>query len=186
MKQVHGTRIRVVSKPLLSPPVCDGILARQKNLGLVVQTADCVPLLMWESRLNVVGAIHAGWRGTLSGVAIRAVRYFEKQLVSPPHCIHVVIGPAIGPCCYEVGDKVRGAFFEAFPDASDLFSPGERGRSHLDLAEANRRQLVEAGVPPDQIHSADVCNSCENDVLYSYRREGEGVGRLFGIIGVAQ
>jgi YfiH family protein len=152
----------------------------------VLQTADCVPLLMWESRGNVVAAVHAGWRGTSAGIASRAVGYIEKELVSPPDCVHVAVGPAIGKCCYEVGDEVRRAFLEAFPDAGDLFSRGKRGRNHLDLAEANRRQLVDAGVPPDQIYTAEVCTSCDNDVLYSYRREGQGVGRLFGIVGVAR
>jgi YfiH family protein len=186
MKQVHGTRIRFVSEPPPDPYVCDGIVTDQKDLGLVVQTADCVPLLFWESRGNAVGAVHAGWRGTLAGIASRAVATIEKELASSPDCILVVLGPAIGRCCYEVGDEVRRAFLESSPSASELFSLGKRGRNHLDLAEANRRQLIEAGVPADQIHCADICTSCNPDVLYSYRRGGEGVGRQYGIIGAAR
>jgi YfiH family protein len=185
MRQVHGTRVRVVSEPPTSPPVCDGILTRQKSLGLVVQTADCVPLLIWESRANIVGAVHAGWRGTLARISSIVVRHLE-ELGAAAECIHAVMGPAVGRCCYEVGDEIQRAFSEVFPDASRLFCPGVKGRNHLDLIEANRRQLAEAGVPLDQIYSADICTSCGKDGLYSYRREGSGVGRQFGIIGVAR
>jgi YfiH family protein len=139
---------------------------------------------MWDSRKNVVAAVHAGWRGTLARIAFLAVRYFETQIVSLPDSIHVVMGPAIGRCCYEVGDEVFGAFSAEFPDVWDFFVDGRGGRKQLDLIEANRRQLMEAGVPPSQIFSSDLCTSCENHILYSYRREGRGVGRLYGVIGI--
>jgi YfiH family protein len=186
MTQVHENRIRLVSEPSVNATVCDGIVTGRKGLGLSVQTADCVPLLMWDSKRNVVAAVHAGWRGTLAGIASRAVRYLRKETASTADSIQVVMGPAIGCCCYEVGNEVWSAFSEQSAGASELFSPGSRGRKHFDLIEANRRQLRAEGVQPDQIYSADLCTICNNDILYSYRREGKGAGRQFGMIGVEQ
>ncbi len=184
MTQIHENRILLISEPSVKAPVCDGILTGQKGLGLSVQTADCVPLLMWASKSNVVAAVHAGWRGALARIASHAVRYLCEKTVSTVDSIYVVMGPAIGCCCYEVGDEVWSGFVGRSTGAGRLFSPGNRGRKHFDLIEANRSQLQAEGVPLDQIFSADLCTICHNDILYSYRKEGKGAGRQYGMIGV--
>ena len=185
MQQVHGANLTVVSERRDGAPTCDGLFTRRNGLALVVQTADCVPLIMWDAEQNVVAAVHAGWRGTLERITERAVAMFRNKFASHTESIHVATGPAIGPCCYEVGEEIVQAFVRRFPSVEGLFSPGPRGRQHLDLVEANRRQLVDSGISLDRIHTTGLCTSCENSLLYSYRKEGKGVGRLYGIIATA-
>lgn len=184
MRQVHGDKLEVISQPPLDPPVCDGLVTRREGIGLTVRTADCVPLLLWDETSNVVAAVHAGWRGTLAGVASRAFDALQKQFDSSPSEVHVVMGPSIGPCCYEVGDEVFQSFTEQIAGSSDLFTEGSSGKKNLDLIEANRRQLIDSGVPLKQVHSSGLCTRCSNELFYSYRREGKGVGRLLGVVGV--
>jgi YfiH family protein len=185
MRQVHGTEVQAIDGVPGEPRACDGLATRRKRLALVVKTADCVPLILWDREKKAVAAVHAGWRGALAGVSRRAVAFLEERFGSRLESIHVAMGPAIGACCYEVGDEVVRAFSEKLPYAGDLFFPGPRGKNHLDLIEANRRQLTEAGIPGGQIYLSGMCTSCENRRLYSYRREGKGVGRLMGVIGIA-
>ena len=185
MRQVHGTNLIVVSEQD-GAPICDGLFTSTDGLALVVQTADCVPLLMWDADQNAVAAVHAGWRGTLERIAERAVAMFQNKFSSHPESIHVAMGPAIGPCCYEVGTEILRAFTRGFASVEGLFSSGPRGREHLDLIEANRRQLVDSGISLDRIHTTGLCTSCENALLYSYRKEGKGAGRLYGVVSVAR
>jgi YfiH family protein len=183
MRQVHGNEVRAIDAPPSEPLVCDGLATAERSLALVVKTADCVPIIFWDERRNVVAAVHAGWRGALAAVPSRALVCLEESFGSRAESIHVVMGPAIGRCCYEVGGEVVEAFGKRFPDADELFTTGPRGRQHLDLIRANARPLLEAGVSPDRIYEAGMCTSCENDRFYSYRKEGKGVGRLMGVIG---
>ena len=188
MRQVHEAQVKLVTQPAPVPPVCDGLVTCGKDLALVVKTADCVPILMWDSKRNVVAAVHAGWRGTVARIARNGVKSFEECFDSDPRFLHVAMGPSIGACCYEVGDSVVRAFTESDGTSEDLFTftftPVTGGGIHLDLIEANRRQLVESGVPSGQIYSTGLCTACAGTILYSYRREGKGVGRLMGAIGV--
>ncbi|HEX9723046.1 MAG TPA: peptidoglycan editing factor PgeF [Vicinamibacteria bacterium] len=183
MRQVHGNEVRAIDAPPSEPPVCDGLVTAERSLALVVQTADCVPMVFWDERHNVVAAVHAGWRGALAAVSSRALVCLEERFGSRSSSVHVVMGPAIGRCCYEVGDEVVEAFGKRFPHAEELFTSGPRGRQHLDLIQANARPLVEAGVSTDRIYETGMCTSCENERFYSYRKEGKGVGRLMGVIG---
>ncbi len=184
MRQVHGAELEVISQPPLDAPVCDGLLTCREGIGLTVLTADCVPLLMWDEKNNVAAAVHAGWRGTCAGVASRALDELRRQFGSRPDGIHVAMGPSIGPCCYEVGEEVVRSFTEEIAGSNDLFTKGFKGRKKLDLIEANRRQLVDSGVPLKQIHTSRLCTRCSNELFYSYRKEGKGVGRLLGVVGV--
>jgi hypothetical protein len=186
MQQVHGTELTIIGDPPDKAPVCDGIFTRREDVALVVQTADCVPMLMWDPDQNVVAAVHAGWRGTLGRIAEKAADMFLSRFSSRSESIYVALGPAIGPCCYEVGPEVVDAYTRQLTSADELFSTGPRGRQHLDVIEANRRQLVASGISEDRIFSTEMCTSCDNGFLYSYRKEGEGTGRLYGAISVAR
>lgn len=186
MRQVHGNRVERIDAPSASRPRADGIVTDREGIALTVQVADCVPLLFWEPVRRAAAAVHAGWRGTLAGVAARAVARLKEDFGSRAEDLLVVAGAAIRACCYEVGDDVVSAYHERFPYAPGLFRPGPRGRQHLDLIEANRRQLLEAGARSENLYSLGLCTSCANSELYSYRREGRGVGRLLAAIGVAQ
>jgi YfiH family protein len=183
MHQVHGNEIRILEAGV-GPMRCDGLATDEAGPGVTVESADCVPLLLWASSPKAVAAVHAGWRGTLAGIAERAVSRLEQVFSVSPQEIHAVLGPAIGACCYEVGDEVIEAFAAAGRDIARITRPGERKRPHLDLLEENRIQLLSSGIDPKRIHASALCTYCENDRFYSFRREGSGVGRIFGAIGV--
>jgi hypothetical protein len=182
MCQVHGHDVRRLAEG--DARECDGLTTDEDSVGLVVESADCVPLLFWASRARVVAAVHAGWRGTLARIAERAVSRLVASYGASAEEIQVAIGPAIRVCCYEVGDEVLAAFADGKGDVSRISRPGPRGRRHLDLIEENRAQLAAHGVSAERIFDSSICTSCSNDRFYSFRREGKGVGRIFGAIGL--
>jgi YfiH family protein len=183
MKQVHGCHVRTLADAGRTPE-CDAVVTRRHGLGLIVHAADCVPVLMWAESTNAVSAVHAGWRGTLQNVTAAAVDTLVTDSGASADELHVVFGPAIRACCFEVGDEVVDAFVDAGRDRGAISRPGPRERRHVDLVEDNRRQLVEAGVRPEKIYDSGRCTACENERFYSYRKEGKGVGRLMGVIAV--
>jgi YfiH family protein len=183
MRQVHGNDVRALGGERDQAPECDGLVTDRPGAGLVVQTADCVPFLLWAERRNEVAAVHAGWRGTLSGVTSAAVRALAS-LGARASELHVAVGPAIRVCCFEVGDEVVDAFAGSGRVVSKITRGGSRGRRHLDLVADNRRQLLEAGVGEGRIYDSGRCTHCEWERFYSYRREGASVGRILGAIGV--
>ncbi|HSF17796.1 MAG TPA: peptidoglycan editing factor PgeF [Vicinamibacteria bacterium] len=183
MRQVHGNTVRLV-RTNDTIPEADGLLTDEPGLGLIVHSADCLPLLFWSEATNAVAAVHAGWRGTLARVATTAVRTLTRELGVEPHQTHVAIGPAIRACCFEVGDEVVEAFAESGRNVSAITHDGPRGRKHIDLVADNRMQLEEAGVAADRIYDCCRCTSCENERFHSYRRQGELVGRVISIVGI--
>jgi YfiH family protein len=182
MHQVHGNDVQVLEGNAVSK--CDGLLTDRVGAGVFVQSADCVPLLLWASKAKAVAAVHAGWRGTLARIASQAVAKLEEIYGAAPEEIHAAMGPAIRVCCYEVGDEVISAFAESGRDIGRISRPGPRGRRHLDLVEENRAQLAASGVAVERMYDSGLCTFCENDRFYSFRREGSGVGRVFGAIGL--
>ncbi len=151
----------------------DALIARTPGVRVAVKTADCLPLLMVDARSKSVAAIHSGWRGAVQQIAPKAI----EALHAEPPDIYVALGPAIGPCCFEVGPEVAAEFRTLFPERADL----DR-KTTIDLAEANRRQLVAAGVPAEHIDVARLCTRC-GDEFHSWRRERERAGRMFSWIG---
>jgi YfiH family protein len=186
----------------------DALVTLSRELLLTVQTADCVPILLVDTRKRVVAAIHAGWRGTAARVAQKTVGDLRMHFGTRPEDLIAAIGPAIGGCCYEVGPNVAHEFGSQFAQAGEWFEgpfaalstgdeptpflwlqfdpPGHERpkRVLLDLPAANRWQLEAAGVLPDRIFSCGVCTSCRVDWLFSYRREGLRSGRLMSAIGL--
>src|SRR5262249_14261537 len=146
---------------------------------LGVETADCLPILLVDPGRRRVGAVHAGWRGTASGVAMRAVEALVAQ-GSRPEDLLAALGPGIGPCCYEVGDELPSALGGW---GAALFRPGARGRPPLDVRTANRRQLLSAGLRDERVADVDECTSCRRDVYHSYRRDGAEGGRMISFVG---
>ena len=185
MRQVHGNEVVRIDAPPAIPAVGDGLVTDRRGVALTVQVADCVPLLYWDPVRRAAAAVHAGWRGTLAGVAPQALARLAEGYHSRPEDLLVAAGPAIGACCYEVGEEVVSLYRQRFPYASTLFRPGPRGREHLDVLEANRRQLLDAGVRPENVYALGLCTSCDNSDFYSFRKEGRGVGRLLAAVGVS-
>lgn len=184
--QIHGDNFHILtdqdSLPLYGILEGDGFITDRPGVVLCVKTADCVPVLLADGKKKVVAAVHAGWRGTARGIAGKAVRIFRERFASVPEDLWAAIGPAIGPCCYEVDDKVRREF-ENHPGIEKPLKPAaKKGHWMLDLALANRLQLEAAGVSAGQIGAAGVCTSCRRDAFFSHRAEGETTGRQLNFI----
>jgi polyphenol oxidase len=195
MTQVHGATAYVVRRGAglpSSPPAADVVVSNAPKVAVTVRAADCVPILMADRRSGVVAAVHAGWRGTMARAAVTAVNAMHRQFGTEAGDIVAAIGPSIGPCCYEVGSELVDAFAAAGHERylidrwfSTLPPPrGSPDRSplRLNVAAANRDQLVLAGVPEGQIHDVGLCTAMHLDLLTSYRVEKENAGRIAGAI----
>lgn len=167
----------------------DGAVTDLPGVMLGVQTADCVPVLIADVRERVVGAIHAGWRGTVARIVEQGVARMHEQYGSRPEDLVAAVGPAIGACCYAVGEEVRSGFEAQFSYANALFKANDDGQLHLDLWEANRRQLLDAGVRGESITVMGECTACAifdgERKYFSHRAEHGFTGRMMSMIGVA-
>lgn len=217
LRQIHSDSIHRVdsSRPevIESWPQGDALITNEPGILLTIQTADCVPILLADAKNRVVAAIHAGWRGTVRRIAEKALGRMQMEFGTKPAEVVAALGPAIGPCCYEVGAEVAKEFADQFPKARDWFEgpiealatgdphdadpnwlpwltmkpPGhapEPPRVKLDLIAANRAIVAAAGVPANQISSSGYCTACRTDLFFSYRRERE-TGRMMAAIGIA-
>jgi YfiH family protein len=203
--QFHSDAIFHFEAAPREPSRADASITNRSGLLLAVQTADCVPILLVDTKTRSVGAVHAGWRGTLQRIVSKAIGRMKMQFGSAPADLLAAVGPAIGPCCYEVGTEVASAFSAKFANAAEWFDelrtgdepnplqwlnmmpPGHQPppkKVLLDLRKANRAQLLEAGVPPGSVFVSDLCTSCRTDLLFSYRKEGGQSGRLMAVIGI--
>lgn len=194
-RQVHGDGIAAVTRGDLAEggrglleadraiPDVDALITREPGVGLFLLVADCTPVVVCDPVLPAVALIHAGWRGTAKRVVEKAVGRLVADFGCRPTDLVAGIGPAIGPCCYEVDDPVIEGIRAAHPeDATDLFAMKANGRAQLDLAEANLRQLLAAGVRPDAIEMSGNCTACTTTLFYSERREGRPSGRFGALI----
>jgi polyphenol oxidase len=190
-------------------PQGDALFTRERGALLVVQTADCIPILLADTKRRAVAAIHSGWRGTLRRIAAKTLGRMQMEFGTRPEDVIAALGPGIGRCCYEVGPEVAVEFHAQFPNARqwfdgpfDTLASGENDsnwlpwltmkppghappplRAHLDLIAANREILAQAGVPPARIFVAGFCTACRTDLFFSYRRE-HTTGRLMAAIGI--
>lgn len=179
--QVHGKRVVVATAPTWFEHEADAVVTADPNLLLVVSAADCLPILFFDPVSGAVGAAHAGWRGTVAGIAAEVVEALQREYGADPSRLSVSIGPGIGACCYEVSDDVISEFAAA-GFSSACFHPGRAEKQHLDLVRANREVLTRAGVPQDAVRSLDRCTSCESELFYSHRRDSGKTGRMWGFI----
>jgi polyphenol oxidase len=185
--QMHGTDLLVIDSP--NPEFshflkieCDGIVTNQQGIMIAVCVADCVPILLHDPVKGVVAALHAGWQGTVGNIAAKGVEAMTNIFECNRKNIVAAIGPAIGGCCYEVDAPVRDAFTKAgLP--FDLWANDQgEGKWLLDLSAANSKLLADAGLAPDQIETSDLCVSCNQELFFSYRRDGGDTGRQAGFI----
>ena len=161
----------------------DGLITAEPNIFLAMRFGDCTPLLFFDPVRQAVGLTHAGWRGTMKNAAGATVSAMTKRLGCRPKDIITVIGPAIGPCCYEVGPDVVQAAGESFADVTGLFREnGRPGYAHFDMWAANRRQLAASDVT--QIVETRMCTACHTDLFFSHRAEKGKTGRFGVIIGL--
>lgn len=177
VRQIHSDRVLEARESGVTGEG-DALLTNQPGLMVSIRTADCVPILIADPVHRAVAAVHAGWRGTVSGVVARALESMTERYGTQPDDVHLVLGPAIAACCFEVGPDVAVQFQKLFPERTDL-----DGRTHIDLIEANRRIARLAGVPEEAIAQAGMCTSCDRENFFSYRREQDS-GRMVSAIGI--
>jgi YfiH family protein len=186
LRQVHGSRVVGVAVAAGLLPEADAVVALRQDRPprtLAVRTADCVPILIADDRGRALAAVHAGWRGTAASVARRCVERLHESGIDPAE-LRAALGPAVGPCCYTVGEEVSRAVAEATGVAESRIARRiAPNQLRLDLRAANRRQLAAAGVDPRRIGSAPWCTACSPELFFSYRRQGHGAGRLMACIG---
>ena len=195
LTQIHGRNAVVVRRGESTPrgkPEADILVSNDPEVAIAVRAADCVPLLLADSNTGAVAAVHAGWRGTAAGAATAAVEALGREFGARPEDLVAAVGPSIGACCYEVGSELVDAFAAAgharhLIDRWFVTTPPARGSREvsplrLDVAAANRDQLLLAGVAEEHIHMSGLCTAMHLDVLTSYRKEQENAGRLAGVI----
>lgn len=161
----------------------DAAITDVPGVALVVLAADCVPILLYDAERRVIGAVHAGWRGTAGGIAGRAVAAMREHFGCAPGRLRAALGPGIGRCCYEVGGEVIAAVAAAtaLPPAA-YCTPLPAGKGMLDLVAANAAQLEAAGLRRDRIGALGLCTACHRDRFFSHRRDGEPTGRGAAVI----
>lgn len=186
-RHVHGTNVWRVGEPLADDAEFDGLVCDRPGPVLGAFAADCIPILFADPEARVCGAAHAGWRGTVNGVAPNVIARMVEAGARADR-IRVALGPSIGPCCFEVGPEVVDEFRAAFSAHSLRDLPGlvVRGRQkdHIDLRVASRAFLERAGVQAQHIDDRPPCTRCEGDRFFSYRRDGREGGVHMAFIGI--
>jgi YfiH family protein len=208
VRQIHSDLIHCVSGIPERPLAGDGLVTSSPGILLGVLTADCLPIILADPKRHAAGLFHAGWRGTVKRIVEKGVGEMRRYFGSRPEDLKAVIGPGIRSCCYQVGPEVRDAFESQFSYASALFrhtketdeihekypllfltsrAPGHSElpqQIFLDLAEANRRQLLDAGVLKKNISVIALCTACRTDLLFSHRAEHGVTGRMMAVAGI--
>jgi purine-nucleoside/S-methyl-5'-thioadenosine phosphorylase / adenosine deaminase len=208
VKQIHSAIVHRVNEATRGPLTGDGLITNVPAILLAIKTADCVPVLVADVKRRVVGAFHAGWRGTVARITEKGIGEMRRQFGSLPRDLRAAIGPSIRRCCYSVGAEVRAEFESQFSYADELFGEvfdsnaihvrypllflnqrapghGDLGPElHLDLVEANKRQLADAGVREEHISVADGCTACDTARFFSHRAEFGKTGRMMAVIGI--
>jgi polyphenol oxidase len=185
--QVHGDRIHVADSASRGvSAVADGMVSATSNVILGILTADCVPILLMDADARVVGALHAGWRGVLANILASGVRAM-KALGARPQRIQSALGPAIGPCCFEVDIELARRFEKELPQARGLVSAASGAKAHIDLKGIIGAQLLSAGLETAAISDVAVCTRCAGDRFFSRRGAGGGAtGLQLSFIGLRE
>jgi YfiH family protein len=178
-KQIHGDGIIVAKGGAAAAKGCpdaDGFITNEKNLPIAIRTADCVPVFIYDPDGQAIGLAHAGWKGTRKTIAAKTVQKMREAYGSRPGHLKIVLGPSIHSCCYRVGAEFRDFFPSHVAERS--------GHWYADMLQANRDQLLQAGVSPENILESGICTCCHAN-YFSFRRDGEKAGRMISLMMLA-
>jgi polyphenol oxidase len=211
LRQFHSNLVVQVSAAdvsRLQPRKGDGLMTEEPGFLLAIQTADCIPVLVADRKRRAVAAFHAGWRGTVKRIVESGIGRMRLTFGSRPADLIAAIGPGVGACCYAVGEEVLSEFESQFSYARELFrevydsdpvrkkhpmlflnqrAPGHGPigpQLHVDLIEANRRQLLAAGLSRESIRIIGGCTQCHDDLFFSHRASRGHAGRMMAVIGI--
>lgn len=190
--QVHGDGVKIVENSedaKNDEEKFDSLISNLENLLIGVKTADCVPVLIGDPKTKSFAAVHAGWRGTVESIALKAIEKMQNEFGAKPEDLICAIGPAATCKNYEIGQDVINAFDKKFSTGGKLFIETRKGHALIDLHLANKDQLLSIGVKAENIFIAPLCTMERTDLFFSYRREKKSygkTGRLLSVIGLDQ
>ena len=210
LRQIHSDLVHCVNSIPEEPLHGDGMITSTPGLLLAIQTADCLPVILVDPKHHAVGVFHAGWRGTVQRIVEKGVGEMHRRFGTLARDLKAAVGPGIQGCCYEIGEEVRTRFESQFAYADKLFrevkesdpvrerypllfltarAPGHGElppKIYLDLVEANRQQLLAAGLLKTNIETSPLCTNCHPELLFSYRAEKGKTGRMMGVVGIGE
>ncbi len=178
--QTHSNHVKIVSSKINISDLedTDAIVTSEKGLLISVMSADCVPILLYDTQKNVIAAIHAGWRGTMGEIVRHTIEKMTEEFGVDPTTILAGIGPSISDEVYEVGAEVIEAVVRVYGSKDGIISREDNGKGFCNLWEANRIQLLRAGVKSENIEVASICTFKNADTFFSYRKSGNRAGRF--------
>jgi YfiH family protein len=176
--QVHGAGVTRIDRPGRFD-ACDALLTNTRGIYVCISVADCVPVFLYDPTHEVIAGVHAGWRGTVEGIAAASLARMSLEFNTEPRDVVAFIGPSAGGCCYAVGPDVANLFDAKFCHVNN-------GSTTIDLKQANREQLLTAGVGEESIEVSPLCTITESHLLHSYRRDGPRSGRMLAVCGMRQ
>jgi len=182
--QTHSDNVELIDFSKPDYPDCDGLITNKKDVAIGLNFADCVPIIFYDPIKNVVGSAHAGWRGTVAKIGPKTVERMVKEFGSNPEDIIALIGPAIGKCCFEVGDDVKEKLIKSIDvvglENPTYFSDQCVENNHADLKQINKIQLLATGLK--KIDVCEYCTSCQSELFFSYRKENGNTARHSAVI----
>lgn len=179
--QRHTNKVMILEDNF-EPEIADAVLTVRRGVLIGVEVADCVPVLLYDKQKSVIGAVHAGWRGTAAGILKTSIKTIKERFNSSPEDILIAIGPSIRQCCYNVGDEVKEAVYRATGEGD--YCHIWNNKYFIDLSSANRIQALSMGVPEQNIWQSQECTFCNPDKFYSHRYTKNSNDRQGGFIGL--
>jgi len=186
MRQIHSDRVVIVdpaTDDFEHPPECDALITNEPGIPLMVMTADCTPLLIFDPRRNVIAVVHAGRAGALKGIVPKTIEKMHTTFGSRLEDVRAVLGPSIHSCCYEVGEEIADAVRE---EGFGFATVERKGRFYLEVNAIIKKQLHDLGILQEHIEDLGICNACEHGEFFSYRADRQKTGRIAGVLMLRQ
>ena len=182
MQQIHSDKVVIVDPKkdhFKTPPLCDALITNQTNIPLMVMTADCTPILIYEHVNQVIAVVHAGRAGAFQSIVTQTIQTMQHSFNSQLENIHVILGPSIGACCYEVGEEIA---IESQKLGFGFAITQKKAHYFLDVNAIILKELLNLGIKKEHIEDLKICNACQNNTYFSYRADQQQTGRMAGVL----